>query len=177
MGLESYRNLDKKISTYVYAVPVLWTLLWIYQEFRVLDNSFFLAQSASFIFIVMLPLAYYYHYLTVKKLYAKHMNKDFKDHLARHRVRLYGLSLVVPIIVFAIYFGVIFRHSLEQNIVYGSMLIMVTGTLQLSFINMFSQFMYAPASHDPLPNVLTTLLAYPVIAMPVFQSLIYFTLI
>ncbi len=177
MGKHDYQQIDLTVARAVILVPIVWVLLWIYQEAKVLDNTFFLAQAASFIFIILLPIMYVFHRHAVKQIYARHIAKETKQHIARHRVILYLLSLIVPFIVFVAYWDLIFNQSLEQNLVYGLMLVLVTASIQLTTINLLSLMMRAKSKHDPLPNVLATLVAYPLVAVPVFQSFVYFVLI
>ena len=177
MGKHSYQKTDETIAKYAMAAPVLWLLLWVYQEAFTLDNSFFLAQAASFIFVILMPMMYVFHRHAIKHIYARSIAKETKEHIARHRIILYVLSLIVPIVVFAVYWDLIFSESLVQNFVYGAMLALVTGSIQLTTINFLSIMMRPRSKYDPLPNVLATLAAYPIVTVPFFQSLVYFVLI
>lgn len=173
--MNSYR-FDQKLAKLLVLMPLVWLLLWAYQEFTSMDNSMFLAQSASFVFMGMLPVAMWFHLGTIKKLYARSLNHDKKQKTWRHRRRLYLLSFLLPVGLIVYYFNSIFRHTLEQNIVYGAMLLIVAGTIQLVFIDTLSLMLWSAAKEYDLPRVLVKGLSYPIIALPVIQALIYFLL-
>lgn len=175
--LKNIQRADRASAMVVGVLPILWWLLWLYQAVASVPNDTFLAESASFVFAILMPVMYLIHRHTIMTVYARHQLREFKQRIAQHRATFFGLSLVSPLVVFSVYWSDIFRHGTEQNIVYGAMLVLDIAMIQLTTINWFSLLMMTRRKQDPVPHVLVTLLAYPVIAIPLFQSLIYFVLV